>query len=105
MISTPTWITSTSAEQYHLQNQDNYYQKEGDIGTWQGKGAEILACNTDQQHLNMINADRKFLLGKGVTRGLGCGGFPEKGAESAKESLQEIKQFQPIYVWLMIKKC
>jgi len=56
------------------------------------KGAEIIACNTDQQHLKNINADRKFLLGKGVTRGLGCGGFPEKGAESAKESLQEIKQ-------------
>lgn len=56
------------------------------------KGAEIIACNTDQQHLSIINADRKFLLGKGVTRGLGCGGFPEKGAESAKESLQEIKE-------------
>jgi len=56
------------------------------------KGAEIIACNTDQQHLKMINADRKFLIGKSVTRGLGCGGFPEKGLESAKESLQEIKQ-------------
>ncbi|MBW2977144.1 cell division protein FtsZ [Candidatus Woesearchaeota archaeon] len=56
------------------------------------KGAEILACNTDQQHLNIIDADRKFLLGKGVTRGLGCGGFPEKGAEAAKESLQDLKQ-------------
>ena len=56
------------------------------------KGAEIIACNTDQQHLNMIDADRKFLIGKGITKGLGCGGFPEKGAESAKESLQDIKQ-------------
>src|SRR3989338_5094724 len=56
------------------------------------KGAEIIACNTDQQHLNMINSDRKFLLGKGITRGLGCGGFPEKGAEAAKESLQELKE-------------
>ena len=56
------------------------------------KGAEIIACNTDQQHLNMINADRKFLIGKSVTRGLGCGGFPERGAEAAKESLQELKQ-------------
>jgi conjugative relaxase-like TrwC/TraI family protein len=45
MISTPTWITSTSAEQYHLQNKDNYYQKEGDLGTWQGKGAEELGLN------------------------------------------------------------
>lgn len=56
------------------------------------KGAEIIGCNTDQQHLDIINADRKFILGKGVTRGLGCGGFPEKGAESAKESLVEIKE-------------
>ncbi len=55
------------------------------------KGAEILACNTDQQHLQITNADKRFLLGKNVTRGLGCGGFPEKGAESAKESLSDIK--------------
>ncbi|MBL7055136.1 cell division protein FtsZ [Candidatus Woesearchaeota archaeon] len=55
------------------------------------KRAEIIGVNTDQQHLNMINSDKKFLLGKEVTRGLGCGGFPEKGAEAAKESLQEIK--------------
>jgi len=55
------------------------------------KGAEIIACNTDKQHLGVIDADRKFLIGKGVTRGLGCGGFPEKGAEAAKESLQELK--------------
>ncbi len=56
------------------------------------KGAEIIACNTDKQHLGIIDADRKFLIGKGVTRGLGCGGFPEKGAEAAKESIQELKE-------------
>ena len=56
------------------------------------KGAEIIACNTDKQHLNIIDADKKFLIGKGVTRGLGCGGFPEKGAESAKESVAELKE-------------
>jgi cell division protein FtsZ len=55
------------------------------------KGAEIVACNTDQQHLNITGSDRKFLIGKDVTRGLGCGGFPQKGAEAAQESLQEIK--------------
>ena len=55
------------------------------------KGAEIIACNTDQQHLEISEADRKFLLGKEVTKGLGCGGFPEKGAEAAQESLNEIK--------------
>jgi cell division protein FtsZ len=56
------------------------------------KGAEIIAANTDQQHLNITDADRKFLVGKEVTRGLGCGGFPEKGAEAAQESIQEVKE-------------
>ena len=56
------------------------------------QGAEIIACNTDQQHLNVIEADRKFLMGKDVTRGLGCGGYPEKGAEAAQESLTTIKE-------------
>lgn len=55
------------------------------------QGAEIIACNTDQQHLDMIEADSKFLLGKDVTRGLGAGGYPEKGAEAAQESLTKIK--------------
>lgn len=55
------------------------------------KGAEIIACNTDQQHLNISEADKKFIIGKEITRGLGCGGFPQKGAESAQESMNEIK--------------
>jgi len=55
------------------------------------KGAKIIACNTDQQHLNITEADSKFLIGESITRGLGCGGFPEKGAEAAKESMNEIK--------------
>jgi cell division protein FtsZ len=56
------------------------------------KGAEIVACNTDHQHLGITESDRKFLIGKDLTRGLGCGGFPNKGAESAQESIQEIKE-------------
>jgi len=56
------------------------------------RGAEIIACNTDTQHLNITEADKKFIIGKDVSRGLGCGGYPEKGAEAAKESLQEIKE-------------
>ncbi len=56
------------------------------------KGAEIVACNTDKQHLDMTGADQKVLIGTNVTRGLGCGGYPQKGAESAKESLKELKE-------------
>ena len=55
------------------------------------QGAEILACNTDLQHLKISEADKKFLIGKDITRGLGCGGFPQKGADAAQESITEIK--------------
>jgi len=56
------------------------------------KGAEIIACNTDKQHLDITEADQKFIIGKDLTKGLGCGGYPEKGAEAAQESVQEIKE-------------
>jgi cell division protein FtsZ len=56
------------------------------------QGAEILAVNTDQQHLKVSEADKKFIIGKEVTRGLGCGGFPQKGAEAAQESINELKE-------------
>ncbi len=56
------------------------------------QGAEIIACNTDKQHLDISEADHKILLGPDLTRGLGCGGFPQKGAEAAKETMHELKQ-------------
>jgi len=56
------------------------------------RGAEIIAFNTDKQHLDMVEADHKFLIGRDTARGLGAGGFPEKGREAAQESSQEIKQ-------------
>lgn len=54
-------------------------------------GAEIVAVNTDLQDLKLKNADKKILVGREVTRGLGAGGDPAKGAEAAKESVSEIK--------------
>ena len=56
------------------------------------QGAEIVACNTDKQHLDISESDHKVLLGPDLTRGLGCGGFPQKGAEAAKETMHELKQ-------------
>lgn len=56
------------------------------------KGAEIIAVNTDAQHLTVTDADKKFIIGKDLTRGLGCGGFPQRGAEAAKESMQYLKE-------------
>ncbi len=55
------------------------------------QGAEVIATNTDKQHLDIISSDKKILMGKDLTRGLGCGGYPNKGMEAAKESLQALK--------------
>jgi cell division protein FtsZ len=55
-------------------------------------GAEIIACNTDKQHLDFREADKKILIGRDLTRGLGTGGIPEKGMESAREQIHEIKE-------------
>ena len=56
------------------------------------KGAKTYAVNTDKQHLDMVNAEGKVLIGKTLTRGLGCGGYPDKGREAAKESMLELKE-------------
>jgi len=55
-------------------------------------GASVYGVNTDALHLSITKADEKLLLGKELTRGLGCGGFPAKGREAAKESLSELKK-------------
>jgi cell division protein FtsZ len=55
------------------------------------QGAETVAINTDKQHLEMSSADRKILVGRDLTRGLGAGGQPEKGARSAEENRAELR--------------
>jgi len=55
-------------------------------------GATVYGMNTDALHLSITKADDKLLVGKELTRGLGCGGFPSKGREAAKESLSDIKK-------------
>ena len=54
------------------------------------QGAECVAVNTDQQHLDHVQAHKKMLIGKTITRGLGTGGFPELGAAAAEESRQDL---------------
>ncbi|HQJ39836.1 MAG TPA: cell division protein FtsZ [Methanoregulaceae archaeon] len=56
-------------------------------------GAETLAINTDKQHLDMIQADKRVLIGKSLTRGLGAGGYPDVGkraAEMARPTLEAL---------------
>jgi cell division protein FtsZ len=55
-------------------------------------GATIYGMNTDALHLSVTKADEKLLIGKELTRGLGCGGKPQRGREAAKESISDIKK-------------
>ncbi len=53
---------------------------------------EFVAVNTDAQHLLMIRAPKKILIGKHITRGLGAGALPQIGEEAAEEAEQEIRK-------------
>jgi len=55
-------------------------------------GAETIAINTDAQDLLYTSADKKILIGKDLTHGLGAGSDPKIGEEAARESEHEIKQ-------------
>ena len=56
------------------------------------QGAEVIAVNTDKQHLDVHEADKKILVGKDITKGLGAGGYPNVARDAAKESITELKE-------------
>ena len=55
------------------------------------EGATLVAMNTDASHLAKTKSNRKVLIGKRITRGLGAGSDPKLGEESAIENREEIK--------------
>lgn len=55
------------------------------------EGAETIAINTDKQHLEMVEADEKVLVGSDLTDGLGAGGDPETGERATKKARGTIK--------------
>jgi cell division protein FtsZ len=57
------------------------------------KGVETIVVNTDSRHLENAVADKKVLIGKNLTRGLGTGGKPDLGeqcAEQARDVFEEL---------------
>mgnify|MGYP001626345340 FL=1 len=54
-------------------------------------GATLIAANTDAPHLLHVKANRKILLGKRLTRGLGAGADPRIGEEAAKEADDDLR--------------
>ena len=55
------------------------------------KGAMTIAINTDAQDLLYTTADKKILIGKEVTKGMGAGSNPKLGEEAARENEHDIK--------------
>lgn len=53
---------------------------------------EVIAINTDAQQLLYSKADKKILIGKVLTRGLGAGADPLVGEEAAKENREDLKK-------------
>ncbi|NMA44285.1 MAG: cell division protein FtsZ [Candidatus Diapherotrites archaeon] len=56
------------------------------------KGAVTFAVNTDAQDLLSTRADKKLLIGKKLTRGLGAGSDPQIGESAARESIEELQE-------------
>jgi len=55
-------------------------------------GADTVAINTDAQDLIATVAEKKILIGRELTKGLGAGADPKIGEEAAKETETEIKE-------------
>ncbi len=55
------------------------------------RGATLVSMNTDAAHLVKTKSERKVLLGKKITKGLGAGSDIKLGESAAVESKEEIK--------------
>lgn len=55
-------------------------------------GAELVALNTDAQHLLLAGVPHKVLIGRHITHGLGAGSLPQIGEEAARESERDIRE-------------
>ncbi|MFB6137549.1 MAG: cell division protein FtsZ, partial [Halobacteriaceae archaeon] len=55
-------------------------------------GADLVAANTDAQHLVDVEADTKILMGEQRTGGRGAGSLPQVGEEAALESQDDLNR-------------
>ena len=53
-------------------------------------GVELLAVNTDAQHLLNARVPHRLLIGRQLTKGLGAGSDPRKGEGAAEEAREEM---------------
>lgn len=55
-------------------------------------GAKTVAINTDKMHIDRIEAEKKALIGRSITRGMGAGGCPEVGERCALLAEDDIRR-------------
>ncbi len=55
------------------------------------EGSETIAINTDAQDLLYTTSDKKILIGRETTKGMGAGSDPKLGEEAARENEHDIK--------------
>ena len=68
---------------------NNTISRLNDIGI---EGADTITVNTDAQDLYYSQSDKKILLGRKTSGGLGAGGDPSIGEECAEETEDEIRE-------------
>ncbi|MFQ5596550.1 MAG: cell division protein FtsZ [Nitrospiria bacterium] len=56
------------------------------------EGVDFIAANTDSQALKLSKSPQMIQLGMKLTRGLGAGGRPQIGRESALETIDHIRE-------------
>ena len=55
------------------------------------RGVEFVICNTDIQALRVSPVKNRIQIGRELTEGLGAGSLPERGKQSAMESLEYLR--------------
>ncbi|MBO6796691.1 cell division protein FtsZ [Maricaulis sp.] len=56
------------------------------------EGVDFVVANTDAQALTRSQTEKRVQIGAAITEGLGAGARPEVGAQSAEESIDEIRE-------------
>lgn len=56
------------------------------------RSATAIAINCDAKHLNIIDAHKKILLGRTITKGLGAGGDPEIARKCVENDYTNLKK-------------
>jgi cell division protein FtsZ len=56
------------------------------------ENVDKIAINTDKLHLDSIKTEKKILIGRSLTRGLGAGGSPDIGRKAAELDKEELRR-------------